>query len=280
MVVICRYGELFLKGDNRSFFEDTLVQNIRSFMDKHHITGKICAIRNRILIETNEPCPFLSFVFGLTSYSMAQRAEPNLVSLAVSACRLLQSHQFSSFRVAAQRLAKNYPFTSHDINVFVGDAVVDAFHTAVDLEHPDIAVGIELMDDTAYVFLDTSAAPGGLPVGVSGEVAVLFDCPEAEFAALFMMKRGCTPIAVGFEEPSYQFLPRFFTSSIPFERIYTLSDVSSIAAHYSSPALVVGYVSFDALDLNNIISIPILSPLIGMNHKEINHFIPLHETLH
>ncbi|MBW2963615.1 tRNA 4-thiouridine(8) synthase ThiI, partial [Candidatus Woesearchaeota archaeon] len=66
MVLIARYGEIFLKGKNRLDFEKKLVGNIKKMFDV-----KVLRKRNRLLVEEGVD---LRRVFGLISYSPAVEA--------------------------------------------------------------------------------------------------------------------------------------------------------------------------------------------------------------
>lgn len=190
-VVICRYGEIFLKGQNRGFFERTLAATIKERMRKSGVTGEVRLCRNRILIETDDRCDFLQAVFGIISYSPAHAVAftEDLHSIIAKGIQLLAFHSFDSFKVSAKHLTP-LSVTSLHINQQVGAAIADHFGARVDLDEPSVVLGIEIIDTTSYVFTETYAGPGGLPVGVSGGVKVL-DGPYGQLAALLMMKRGC-----------------------------------------------------------------------------------------
>ncbi|MEK7090294.1 MAG: THUMP domain-containing protein, partial [Patescibacteria group bacterium] len=100
---------------------------------------------------------------------------------------------------SATRSEKNYPFTSHDIEVKVGRVIDEELKIPVDLSNPETTLSIEVVEGKAYMSIRRIEGLGGLPVGVSGKVVCLlsngFDSP---IAALRMMKRGCEPILVHF----------------------------------------------------------------------------------
>src|SRR5207249_2245431 len=74
----------------------------------------------------------------------------------------------------------------------------------VDLHAPALVVGVEVSTETAYVYAETRAAPGGLPVGVSGRGLLLLsggiDSPVAGWLAA---KRGLTLDALYFHSPPF-----------------------------------------------------------------------------
>ena len=48
-VILIRYGEIFLKGKNRGFFEKTLLLNIRSQLEKFNL--EVNKVPGRFLVE-------------------------------------------------------------------------------------------------------------------------------------------------------------------------------------------------------------------------------------
>lgn len=282
MVIICRYGEIFLKGKNRVFFERALVGNIRAFMKKHGASGTIHSVRNRIFIESSTSLPFLRHVFGITSFSQATKACIDVQKIADVACALLEQRtgHFSSFRVSCQRLTKTNPLTSLEINQQVGGLLCQRLGKHVSLSAPDVDIGVEIIHDAAYVFIDTTSGPSGLPVGVSGTVAVLFDCPEAETAALLMMKRGCHVVGIAFgqKQLDFSFLSLFLVAELPFEYIISIEQLTSIAVQHSALALVVGRLDVSDITLNS--HLPILCPLIGMDQMEVRGLFASHENIY
>ncbi|MDO8622114.1 MAG: THUMP domain-containing protein, partial [bacterium] len=97
-----------------------------------------------------------------------------------------------TFAVRVKRGNKSYPATSQELEREIGAVIAEATGLGVDLEHPDLTVAVEIIEDTAFVLLERVEGPGGLPVGISGRTLTLlssgFDSPVAAWR---MMKRGC-----------------------------------------------------------------------------------------
>ncbi|MDO8598808.1 MAG: tRNA uracil 4-sulfurtransferase ThiI [bacterium] len=111
---------------------------------------------------------------------------------------------WGTFAVRAKRADKSFPENSQEIERRVGAAIAEATGLRVDLEHPDLTVHIEIVERTAFVLLEKSEGPGGLPVGVSGRVLALlssgFDSPVASWR---MMRRGCIVDFIHFHSYPY-----------------------------------------------------------------------------
>jgi thiamine biosynthesis protein ThiI len=80
-----------------------------------------------------------------------------------------------------------------------GAAVVEATRAPVDLEAPDVEIGVEIQPGQALVFAESVPGPGGLPLGTQGRVvALLSNGIDSPVATWMMMKRGCGVIPLHF----------------------------------------------------------------------------------
>lgn len=282
MVIICRYGEIFLKGLNRSSFEHTLVNNLRSELKAHNITCPTNNLRNRILIETEQPGTFIEHVFGITSFSSAQRVPLDISAITNAILSVLQSRSFTTFRISAQRLDKNFKLTSQEINKQVGNDVVKALNKKVNLTKPDIDVGIELIGGSAYIFTETIPGPCGLPVGVSGNVLVFLDSPHASLASILMLKRGCTVVGVTTSDKTFSSsITQFSSNKIPIIKISTFQEIQPLLNKYNAHAVVTGDTNPNAtLTLNIPCNTLVLNPLVGMTENEAEQLLNHYESLY
>ncbi len=192
-VYIVRYGEIALKGQNRSEFESQLVRNIRACLKANNVPfAEIKKVRGRILVYSRDKCNCLAYVFGIVSFSPAVEVEADIEKIKQEA---IKHYSNGTFRVTAHRLEKLLA-NSLELNREIGAFVADKTNAKVNLKSPDVEIGIELFNSMAYVFNETVKGAGGLPVGVTGKVAVLAEDKDAVKAALLMMKRGCEVVIV------------------------------------------------------------------------------------
>jgi thiamine biosynthesis protein ThiI len=212
-VLLCRYGEIFLKSGNRKRFERVLVGNVRAALAEQD-QARVDAPYGRILVHVPEgdaaeqAATSLERVFGLVSLSMARTVPSELDAItgaAVDEARAAMGRvHAASFRVDARRADKRFPIPSTEIARKVGARVAAATGLAVDLHHPGLRIGVEIGADRAFVYAGKRAAPGGLPVGSSGRGLLLLsggiDSPVAGWLAA---KRGLLLDAVYFHSPPY-----------------------------------------------------------------------------
>jgi thiamine biosynthesis protein ThiI len=212
-VILCRFGELFLKSGNRRRFEGVLHKNMRAAVTG--IAGaRVEPVHGRVLVHVaddaaaEEIADRLTRVFGLVSVSLAAVTAADFDLFANAAVALARREcdvaRPASFKVEARRGDKRFPRTSMEIGRDVGARIVEATGLRVDVHHPELKVGVEVAADRAFVYAGARAAPGGLPVGVSGRALLLLsggiDSPVAGWLAA---KRGLALDAVYFHSPPY-----------------------------------------------------------------------------
>jgi thiamine biosynthesis protein ThiI len=213
-VVLCRFGELFLKAGNRKAFERMLADNVRAALGDLP-RARVEQAHGRLFVrlpseDADEAAGRLSRVFGLVSFSVARQVEAKsdleaITAMAVDEARAAVTRDRpASFKVEARRPDKRFPKSSMEIDRHVGAAVQAATGLAVDVHQPALRLGIEVGTDVAYVFAGKHDAPGGLPVGVSGRALLLLsggiDSPVAGWLAA---KRGLALDAIYFHSPPY-----------------------------------------------------------------------------
>ncbi|HEY2730844.1 MAG TPA: tRNA uracil 4-sulfurtransferase ThiI [Polyangia bacterium] len=220
-VLLCRYGELFLKSGNRKRFESMLVNNVQAAIAG--LPGaRVENPHGRILVrvadaDAEEAAARVGRVFGLVSLSVARvvAAEETAIGDAAVAATHAALERWPrartgapvpspSFRVDANRADKSFPVPSMELGSRVGARVVAATGLRVDLHAADLHIGVEVTSRGAFVYAGTRAAPGGLPVGVSGRGLLLLsggiDSPVAGWLAA---KRGLALDAIYFHSPPF-----------------------------------------------------------------------------
>ena len=252
MQYLIRYGELALKSlPVRKRMETILVQRIReAFTENVRIRRSF----GRIFVDTSGSGEHaLGRVFGIVSFSLVTPCQASMPDLCQAAVALLRDKQFTTFAVAARRTG-THDFSSHDIQVQVGDAIRLQLHKKVNLSHPDVTISIEVREKDAYLFTDSNAGLGGYPLGAQGRVACLIRTPADELACWLMMRKGCTPILVG--KPSKALAAWGAKVHVP-----------DLAAAKKEGALAV--VSSRQEERTGL---PVFTPLLGMPKEDVQKF--------
>ncbi|MBO7297800.1 MAG: tRNA 4-thiouridine(8) synthase ThiI, partial [Clostridia bacterium] len=195
-VIIIPYGEIWLKGNNRGFFERALEDNIR-----RAIVGFTCEfvkqngrylIQNFYKDETDAIIAKLQKVFGIHSISVALETASDMDSL-FEAAKLL-ARPSGTFKVESHRGDKKYPLTSVEISRELGAKLLENAQGAlrVDLHTPSFIVRVDIRErGVALVFADFIEGANGMPVGTAGKGLLLLSGGiDSPVAGYMMAKRG------------------------------------------------------------------------------------------
>lgn len=209
--IMVRYGELSTKGKNRRSFIMRLAQNVRGALIEFP-SLKIHADRDRMHIllngeDSNLVIPRLEKVFGIQNFSPSIRIEKDLDVLKMKTQQIMEEIYTGkeTFKITAKRSDHTFELNSHELQQFLGDAVMDVCpEIRAQMKHPDINLRVEIRRDSAYLSYETIRGAGGLPVGTSGKGMLMLsggiDSPVAGYLA---MKRGVEIEAVHFASPPY-----------------------------------------------------------------------------
>ncbi|MDI9477114.1 MAG: tRNA 4-thiouridine(8) synthase ThiI [Clostridiales bacterium] len=230
-VIIVRYGEIALKGLNKRFFEDKLVDQIRNALSD---LGKIRIYKahSRIYIDVadhniRDITDRVKKVFGVVSLSVAKKFETDMEIIAEVALQELKDRidkdsSIRTFKVETRRGDKKFPLQSPEISRDVGAYLLQNIDDiSVDVHNPDVVIYIEVRD-RAFVFSDKIDGFGGLPLGTNGRALLLLSGGiDSPVAGWLVAKRGVEIEAMHFH--SYP-----FTSERAKEKIIDLLRILSI----------------------------------------------------
>lgn len=213
-IILLKDGEIVLKGLNRRTFEDFLKKNIRhaiSHLGSFEIKSAQSIIYVKPLsddIDLDEACLKISRVFGIVSYSRAAICEEKTLESIIATAPVYLEKELKAvktFKVEARRSDKRFPYKSPEICAELGGVILDKFpHLSVDVHNPDLIVNVEVRDFGAYVHGAAHKGAGGIPVGTSGNAAILISGGiDSPVAAYMMAKRGLKLTAVHFASPPY-----------------------------------------------------------------------------
>lgn len=217
-IILVKYGEMALKGQNRNTFEDVLLRNIRYRLKK---LGKFSYSKAQSTIyvvpeaDTDEACdellaeamPRLKKVFGIAALARALSCEKSFADISARAIPYLADalNAAKTFKVEAKRADKTFPMKSPQICAELGGILLENYpHLCVDVNHPDVTVTVEIRDLNAYVHAARERGAGGLPVGTAGNAMLLLSGGiDSPVAAYMMAKRGLRITACHFASPPY-----------------------------------------------------------------------------
>ena len=222
-LLLVRYGEVFLKGQNRPFFLRKLVDHVREAVSG--VGGRVFLSDGRIYVsdftDMDECIRRVTRVFGIHSVSPAVEMEKDdFEAICAQAAKMMEPLS-GTFKVLARRSDKRYPLDSPAIMREAGGYVLEHVpHLSVDVNHPDHELMIEIRKH-AYLSVDKILAVGGMPMGTNGKACLLLsggiDSPVAGF---MIAKRGVELCCVHYHSFPY-------TSERAKEKVLELARILS-----------------------------------------------------
>jgi thiamine biosynthesis protein ThiI len=204
--IICHYHEIGLKGENRRFFEEKLVENIKKALSAQSFEF-VKRISGRIIVKLKKggAPDSLKNVFGIAYFASAVSCEQEMGLIKKKAYQVLKERKFKTFKIATQRSKKEFLLTSQEVNEEVGEFILNKISgIGVDLENPDITCFIEIVEKYAFLYLEKIKGPGGLPSTCGGKaVALLSGGIDSPVASFKIMKRGVKVVFAHFHAYPY-----------------------------------------------------------------------------
>jgi len=222
-ILLVRYGEVFLKGQNRPFFLKKLVDHVKDAT--REVGGRVWLSDGRIYVsdftDIDEAMRRVSRVFGVHSVSRAiEMDKSDFEAICRQAAELMRPLS-GTFKVLARRSDKRYPLDSPAIMRQAGGHVLhNVPGLTVDVNHPDHVLMIEIRDH-AYLSVGRIEGVNGMPMGTNGKACLLLsggiDSPVAGF---MIAKRGVELCCVHYHSFPY-------TSERAKEKVLDLARILS-----------------------------------------------------
>ncbi len=225
-VILCKYGELVLKGANKSHFEAMLVRRIKQRAERF---GEF-SVYNRqstVYVEPqSDDCDMdgmlesMCRIPGFNRVAVAAVCEKNMESIENCVREYLARRLagVKTFKVEAKRADKTFPLRSPEICAEVGGYILSFVRgIRVNVQNPERVVRVEIREKGAYIHFDQLHGAGGMPIGSSGRGLLLLSGGiDSPVAGYMMAKRGMTVEALHFESFPY-------TSERAKEKVLTLA---------------------------------------------------------
>lgn len=234
---LIKYGEIGTKGKNRYLFEDALCRQIRRSLKKVDGNFTVTKEQGRIYVDTEGGFDYegaveaLKKVFGILWICPMLHIEDNgFDDLACKVNEYLKNvygNEKKTFKVDARRARKNYPKNSMEINMDLGEKILDAYpeQFTVDVHKPDFYLNVEIRNKI-NIYSERIPGPGGMPVGTNGKATLLLSGGiDSPVAGYMIAKRGVIIDAVYFHAPPY-------TSDRAKQKVV---DLAKLVANYSGP---------------------------------------------
>ncbi len=214
-VLLLKFGEVVLKGLNRSKFESQLMKDTKNRL---HKLGKyeyksvqsvlyVTPLDEDALMNIDTALFESTKIFGIMNVCKALVVEKNVEAIKKGCVEYLWDDLSvaKSFKVESKRSDKNFPLTSPELSRECGGAVLEKFNRLkVDVNNPDFTVRVEVRTDFAYIHGNPLQGAGGMPFGSAGKGLLLLSGGiDSPVAGYMCAKRGVLIDALHFESFPY-----------------------------------------------------------------------------
>ena len=212
-LILCKYGEIVLKGLNRGYFEDLLQKELERRIRgcgnfkvyKEQSTAYIEPVDESADIE--EALERAKTVFGFATVTRACVVEKTMEAILDAAKNYLPRYMqgVRTFKAESKRGHKCFPVNSPELSAAVGGAVLESVRgIRVDVNHPQMTLRVEIRAYGAYLHAGAEKGAGGIPTGSAGKALLLLSGGiDSPVAGYMMAKRGCVVEALHFESFPY-----------------------------------------------------------------------------
>ena len=237
-ILLCKYGEIVLKGANRRYFEDKLCKELRYRAAKFG-NFTVRNAQSTVYIEPLDDDADIDGmfdaarkVFGIAAICRCAVAEKNMESIAEITRNYIPDYLYGkhTFKVEAKRSDKTFPLTSPQISEAIGGVILECCpRLKVKVKDPDVVVKVEVRETKAYIHAGQFKGAGGMPVGSNGKALLLLSGGiDSPVAGYMMAKRGLKIEALYFESFPY-------TSEQAREKVF---DLAKKVSAYSGSIIV------------------------------------------
>ncbi|MBQ4541577.1 MAG: tRNA 4-thiouridine(8) synthase ThiI, partial [Clostridia bacterium] len=139
-VILIRFGEIFLKGKNRGYFEKSLFLNIKTSLEKFNlevvkISGRYI-VKNYNLDDENEIVSKISKIPGIFSFSIADLIRTSIENIENHSVELMKDEK-GTFKVETNRADKKLELNSMQISAKIGGKILASNRNLkVDIKNP------------------------------------------------------------------------------------------------------------------------------------------------
>ena len=162
-VLIVKYGEIAMRGNNRKLFITRLVDAIRKNIDEY---GQFYVVREqgRLIVEARGETeidfdlliPKVNKIFGILGTApglkVSDQSIENLSRVALEHMKKYFGDKEYTFKVLTKRSNKQYPMESNEVSAAIGEVIFENMdNLTVDVHNPEVVLTVELRND-AYIY--------------------------------------------------------------------------------------------------------------------------------
>lgn len=212
-ILLLKYGEVVMKGLNRSYFDNLIVRRVKNLLKTvegeftlEYAQSTLCILGSEDA-DMEDAAEKMKRVFGVASVCRAFRCEKTVESIRETVKEHIEElvGDARTFKCEGKRSDKSFPLSSPALSAEIGGTVLELMpHLTVDVNRPDVVIKLEVRDKYAAVHGGGEKGAGGMPNGSAGHGMLLLSGGiDSPVAGYLMAKRGLTLDALYFDSPPY-----------------------------------------------------------------------------
>lgn len=222
-LLLVKYSEIHLKGQNRPYFQNLLLKRVKESV--RPFTRDVQLYDSRIFIrgilDKEAAMEAVRKVFGVHAVCPAVEMEKADFDAICRVAAQMMAPLSGTFKVRARRADKRYFLDSPEISARIGGFVLaNQPNLKVDVHQPEHVLHVEIRDQ-ALLYARELPGVGGLPTGSSGKAMLMLSGGiDSPVAGYMVAKRGVVLSAVHF----YSFP---YTGELAREKVLSLARILS-----------------------------------------------------
>lgn len=207
-VILVRPGELTLKGKNKIFFENKLIENISRLLKQEGFEFKLRRDHNRIYIfskdeNINKIQEEIFFISGIKSTSLGLAIQKDIREILNAIREITKDKRDLKINLEVKRSDKNFHLKSPEVISYIIRELTEELkqnNILFSRNEFDLTLYIEIQNKYIIVGYNKVNGIGGLPKGTLGKGLVLLSGGiDSPVAAVLSIKRGLAIDTVFFD---------------------------------------------------------------------------------
>ncbi|MDR0340851.1 MAG: tRNA 4-thiouridine(8) synthase ThiI [Mycoplasmataceae bacterium] len=197
MLIIIKYGELVLKGENRNNFSNRLFKNIKFALKEFQNLEFLkcydnCQINNFSDNQYQNIINIIKFIPGINLIIPAYEIETKkdaIVDAIIS--KIIDREIVDTFKIETKRKWKQFEYDSMEFSKLVGSCILEHVKNLNVSMKPKHIINIEIDKVKSFFYFEKINGIGGFPVGINGRVLMLISGGiDSPVASALMLKKG------------------------------------------------------------------------------------------
>ncbi|MGL4357795.1 MAG: tRNA uracil 4-sulfurtransferase ThiI [Cetobacterium sp.] len=206
-IILIKYGDLYLKGNNKKNFINSLNKNIKIALSDFKIKTKIEFDKLVLTFENqnykDEIINILKYIPGISFIIPCKIINRDFELLKKNILNDLTEK--GSFKIEVNRKDKKYDLDSYSLKKLIGGLIIkNRKDYLVDVHNPDFIINIEVNKNNFIYYTDKIRGISGLPIGLNGRALVLLSGGiDSPVAGYLLQRKGISVDYITFITPPH-----------------------------------------------------------------------------